>query len=102
MRSAKHTAPAMYAAPPHAMSTVGAGPTAGAVQSCGISVTGASPNTTYTVVNTQFGVRSQTICSIVPIAVVVQITVRYGRRIAGLSANSTGVLVPAMMRKMFE
>ena len=92
----------MYAAPPHAMSMVGAGPTAGAVQSCGISVTGASPSTTYTVVNTQFGVRSQTICSIVPIAAVTQITVRYGRRIAGLSANNTGVLVPAMMRKMFE
>ena len=53
-------------------------------------------------VNTQFGVRSQTICSIVPIAAVTQITVRYGRRIAGLSANSTGVLVPAMMRKMFD
>lgn len=35
-------------------------------------------------------------------AAVTQITVRYGRRVPGSSAKSTGVLVPAIMRKIFE
>ena len=79
-----------------------AGPTAGAVHSAGSSVTGASPSTTYTTVNTQFGARSHTICITVPTSAAAHITVRYGHRIGGLSANSTGVLVPAMIRKMLE